>query len=1076
MPLNIYTSNRMEHLLDALATVLQPPLASPFEPEVIVMQSKGMQRWLSMELAKRFGVWANGQYPFPNSFVTQLFARVLTDLGDSDPFSPGVMTWKIFGLLPDCIGNAVFAPLRHYLVDDRDDLKRFQLAQKIADTFDQYTLYRADMLKRWEQTDVSGSDEAWQALLWRKLVAGSEGQHRGRLKEQFCNLIGAAAPNPMLLPERVSLFGISYLPNYHLEIIAAAAQVTEINLFLLSPTREYWADILSEKSLARLAAEERDLRIEGNPLLASLGRLGRDFSGMAIELGTLAVRDMDLYAEPEGDGLLHSIQSDILNLNGAEKGTIRKTITKGDRSVQIHSCHSPMREVEVLYDQILSLLENEPGLESRDILVMTPDIETYAPYITAVFDGVRDQNRRIPFSIADRRLASEGEVASALIRLLALPGSRLGVVQLLDILSLSPVRRKYGLEEEDLATIRDWLERTHVRWGLDEQDRLDLGLPGYRSNSWRAGLDRLLLGYAMSDLDRNLFNNMLPFDDMEGSIVLLLGKLYDFVDRVGQVVHELDRPRPLRDWSEQVRNLLNEFVVSEDDTARELAVISRLVEELVQQEQQSGYGGEISFAVIRALVSSSLEQEQKGLGFMTGGVTFCAMLPMRSIPFKVIAMIGMNDGAFPRQNSAQGFDQIAQSPPKRGDRSLRDEDRYLFLETLLSARSCLYISYIGQSIRDNSEMPPSVLVSELLDAIRRGFVPDGGGCTVEHQLVTRHRLQAFSRQYFSGDPQLFSYSGDNCRALIEKQSGGANPALFMPIPMAEPDQEWRDVPLAKLLRFFANPARFFLENRLGIRLENIAEALEEREPFATEGLISYTLKSEILDAALKGDNPELLLPKVRSLGILPPARHGDLLFAEQVSEVKKLAGTVSGTIGAAAALPHLDVDLGIGGFRLYGRLNQIWPERMYRYRCAKTKAKDLIRCWIEHLVLNAAGVEGYPRGSMLIMADKCASFTPVADPQTLLQSILELYWQGLRTPLPFFPESALAYAGSKIPWDLGKARAKWKDDSYNDIPGEGSDPCFRLCFGKLDPFDAEFERISRLLLEPLLRHRGQVPS
>lgn len=1072
MSLNIYTSNRMESLLDALAGLLQNPLSSVFAPEVIVMQSKGMQRWLSMELAKRFGVWANGQYPFPNSFVTQLFAGTLIDPGDSDQFSPEVMTWKIFGLLPGYIDQDVFTPLRHYLIDVRDDLKRFQLSQKIADTFDQYTLYRADMLGRWEQAGAATSDEAWQALLWRELVAAGNGQHRGALKELFCNLSGSATPALKQLPERVSLFGISYLPNYHLEIIAAAAQTTEINLFLLSPTREYWADILSEKSMARLSAKERDLRIEGNPLLASLGKLGRDFSNMTIELGTLAAVESDLYIEPEGDGLLQSIQSDILNLSGAEKDTIRKIISEEDCSLQIHSCHSPMREVEVLYDQLLSLLENEPGLAPRDILVMTPDIETYAPYITAAFDGIRDQSRRIPYSIADRRLASEGEVASVLLRLLALPGSRLGVVQLLDILSLSTVRRNYGLEEEDLATIRDWLERTNVRWGLDEQDRLDLGLPGYRSNSWRAGLDRLLLGYAMSDLNGNLFNDMLPFDDLEGSVVSLLGKLYDFVDRVGQVVQELNRPRRLCDWCELVRNLLNEFVVSDDDTARELAEISRLIDELAQQEQQSGYGGQVSFAVIRALVNSRLEEEQKGLGFMTGGVTFCAMLPMRSIPFKVIAMIGMNDGAFPRQNIAQGFDLIAQSSPQRGDRSLRDEDRYLFLETILSARNCLYISYIGQSIRDNSEIPPSVLVSELLDAIQRGFLPDGEVATIEQQLVTRHRLQAFSRQYFSNDPQLFSYSEENFRALIEKTSGGINSTIFMPQPMAEPEGEWRDVPLAKLLRFFANPSRFFLENRLGIRLENIMEALEEREPFAAEGLTSYALKSEILDLALKGADPEILLPKVRSLGILPPARHGDLLFAEHVREVKKLAGTVSETIGAAAALPYLDVDLEISGFRLYGRLNQIWPERMYRYRCAKTKAKDQIRCWIEHLVLNAAGLEGYPRESMLIMTDKSTSFTPVADPHSLLQSILELYWQGLSSPLRFFPESALAYAGAKIPWDLGKARNKWQDDSYNDIPGEGSDPCFRLCFGKLDPFDAEFERISRLLLEPLLQHRG----
>jgi exodeoxyribonuclease V gamma subunit len=1063
----------MENLLDALAGVLTRPLSSPFAAEVIVMQSKGMQRWLSMELARRFGVWANCSYPFPNSSVTQLFSRILPDFADTGAFSPDVMTWKLFGLLPDYLGSEAFTPLQHYLADDRDDIKRFQLARKIADTFDQYTLYRPDMLQNWEKQGSAEKDEAWQAMLWKELAASGSGQHRGRLKEQFCSRLATHTVGDDGLPERVSVFGISYLPAYHLEVMAAAAGQTEVNLFLLSPTREYWADIVSSRAMASLSPEERNLRIEGNPLLASLGKLGRDFSAMTIELGSLGAREQDLYEEPVSDCLLGKIQSDILNLTGAEEGRVKELITTGDNSVQIHSCHSPMREVEVLYDQLLSLLEQDSGLEPRDILVMTPDIETYAPYITAVFDGVRDQARRIPYSIADRRLASEGEVASALIQLMALPGSRLTVVQLLDILSLSPVRRRYGLGEADLATIRDWLEKTRVRWGLDEGDRLKLGLPGYRSHSWRAGLDRLLLGYAMSDSSHELFNGILPFDDMEGSSVQLLGRLIDFVNSVGQAAEALTRPRPLEEWSSQLRSLLADFIAVDDETSRELAVISGIAEELTELDEQSAFGGHVTFPVVRSWVTSRLEEEEKGLGFMTGAVTFCAMIPMRSIPFKVIAMIGMNDGAFPRQSIAQGFDLIARKW-RPGDRSLRDEDRYLFLETIMSARSCLYISYLGQSMRDNSDIPPSVLVTELLDAVHRGFTPDDGS-RVEERLVSRHRLQAFSRQYFTDDPRLFSYSDENCAALTAKTSGSVIETDFMPTPTAEPTEEWRDVPLTKLFRFFANPARYFVEDRLGIRLETIAEPLQEREPFAADRLDSYSLKSDILEALLRGEQPEQLLPRVRSLGILPPADHGDLLFADHAAEAGRFAETVTGRIGAAGPLAHLDVELAINGFRLHGRLDRIWPDRMYRYRCAKLKARDQIRCWIENLLLNAAQAEGYPVETMLIMKGTSVSFRKADDAQAILGSLLQLYWQGLTRPLPFFPESAMVCATAKNPWDLSKASSKW-EDGYNDIPGEGKDPYFRRCFGKADPFDAEFERVARIILEPLLQHQSKVSS
>ena len=1068
MPLNIYTSNRIENLVDALSSLLGNPLSSVFTPEVIVMQSKGMQRWLAMELASRFGVWANCSYPFPNALMAQLFKRVVPDIPVADPFSPDVMTWKVFRLLPDFLMMDVFAPLQHYLADDRDDLKRFQLAQKIADTLDQYTLYRPKMLAGWEENGATNPDEAWQALLWKELVSTGDGYHRGRLKELFCSQIkGPLLPGDPL-PERISIFGVSYLPTYHLEVIAAVAELTEVNLFLLSPTSEYWADIVSARGKARLYAEEREARFEGNPLLASLGRLGRDFSDMAVELGNIASMEEDLYAEPEGHFLLNQIQSDILNLAGAEDGRVLKPVKGGDRSVQIHSCHSPMREVEVLNDQILAFLEQDSGLEPRNILVMTPDIETYAPYITAVFGGVQNPNKRIPFSIADRRLASDGEVASALLKLLGLPGSRLTVVQLLEILSINPVLRRFELKERDLATIRGWLEDTCVRWGMDENARAELGLPAYRSNSWRAGLERLLLGYAMSDTNGTLFNDKVPYDDMEGSSVQLLGKLIDFVNRVEQTALELSEARPLADWCRQLRNILTYFVVSDDQTSRELTAISAIAGDMANLEQQSCYGGDVSFAVIRAWLTTRLEQEEKGLGFMTGGVTFCAMLPLRSIPFRIIAMIGMNDGAFPRQNVAPGFDLVSQKP-ERGDRSLRDEDRYLFLETILSARCSLYISYIGQSIRDNSEIPPSVLVSELLDAIHRGFLPEDGR-TIEQQLVTKHRLQGFSRYYFTEDSPLFSYSEENCAALIEQCSSTGVKTLFMPEPMPEPAEEWRDIPLAGFLRFISNPSRFFLENRLGIRPEALAEALDEREPFGAAGLSSYSLKSEILDTVMRGEDPGDLLAMVRSRGILPPARHGDLLFAAHLKEAEKLAVKVKSRVGNATLLPHLDLELERNGFRLHGRLDNIWSSGMFRYRCAKIKAKDQMKSWIEHLFLNASNAAGYPDETVLVLADRAVSFRPVEDPFAILDSLFEVYWQGLTRPLPFFPESALAYATAKPPWDISKALAKW-NDGYNEQPGEGRDDSFRLCFGKTDPFDEEFERVARLLLEPMLLHR-----
>ncbi|NVN92908.1 MAG: exodeoxyribonuclease V subunit gamma [Desulfuromonadales bacterium] len=1065
MPLNIYTSNRMENLVSALADVLAQPISSPLAPEVIVMQSKGMQRWLAMELAKRFGVWANCDYPFPNSMVWRLFSQILPDIPDTSAFEPELLTWKIMGLLPSFLDSKPFAPLLRYLSDDRDGLKRFQLVERIADTFDQYTLFRPEMLLAWEAGAGQG-DEEWQALLWRELVRGGSGRHRGRLKEDFCQQIEAIVPAECGIPERIALFGISYLPGYHMDILAATARVTEVNLFLLSPTREYWSDIISSRAMARLSPEDRSLRSEGNSLLVSLGKLGRDFSDMTIEIGDLAVIQEDLYDDPGEGSLLHTIQSRILNLTGAGEGGAKYLLEADDHSVQIHSCHSPLREIEVLHDNLLDLLEREQGLEPRHIVVMTPDIETYAPYVAMVFEGAQDPNSKIPYSIADRSLASEGQVAAVTLKLLGVPGSRLTVVQLLDILEMPPVSRRFELNEEDLENIRRWLGETRVRWGMDEHDRELQGVPGYRDNSWRAGLDRLLLGYAMPDEKGRLFNGLLPYDEMEGSGVRSLGKLVEFVDRIAELADSFGAPRTLEGWCDYFRAMLADFIAVEDDTARELDAVAGVVGSMAELGEQSGFGELVAPAVTRSWFTNRLRQVQKGLGFMTGGVTFCAMLPMRSIPFRVVALIGMSDGAFPRQSRPPGFDLIARNP-RRGDRSLRDEDRYLFLEAILSARDCLYLSYVGQSIKDNSEVPPSVLVSELLDAIDRDCTVDGERIT-EERLVTRHRLQAFSRDYFSEGSPLFSYSAENCAALIEKNSAVSVPSAFMAVPLAEPGDEWRDIPLAKLISFFRNPAQFFMENRLGIRMEDVDQPLEEREPFGMEGLESYSLKHELLKISLQGGNPGEYLPVARARGILPPAQHGRILFEETVENVEAFARVVRGEIGNAAPLPRLDFQLDLDRFRLNGSLDQIWPERMIRYRCAKLKAKDQMQVWLEHLVLNALQPEGYPRETVLIMVDGSLLFGAVDDAPAILKTLLDLYWQGLSMPLRFFPASSMAYA-HKLEWNLERAIKAW-EGGFNGF-GECDEPGFRLCFGSSPPFDEEFERIAHTVLESLIGHQ-----
>lgn len=1062
MPLKIYTSNRMERLVDDLESVVRAPRpapSTPFTKEIIVVQSKGMQRWLSMELARRIGVWANCEFPFPNKIVEDLFSALLPDCpAESPAFRPDVMTWSLMGLLHDSSGRPGFEEISGYLSDDRDGLKRMQLARRIADTFDRYTMYRPELLLAWE----SGEEGGWQALLWRALTAGKTQRHRARLLAQFRDGAGTPPPGEQA---RISLIGIPTLPPFHLEVLARVAQHCEVNLFLLNPCREYWGQIVSERELARLDQRGQGQGAwyeTGNPLLASWGKLGREFFESIIgDCGD--PERAENFADIPDDSLLQAVQGDILNLRENLNG--RREVAGDDLSILVHACHSPMREVELLYDTLLSLFDAGSPLSPRDVLVMTPDIERFAPYISAVFDTPEGAGVRIPYSIADRSLMNEGESARALLAILRLCGGRYGVSTVLDILESPPVARRFAMTGDDLETVRDWLDAANIRWGIDAAQRGEQGVPPFRENSWEAGLDRLLLGYAMNGEGHCFFNGILPFDDMEGGVGLVLGRFLAFCRTLFARSRALARPRGLAPWVEAIREILADFILPDEEGERELLSLLDLTGKLGECGADAGFTGEIGIEVVRYWLEEKLGKAERGFGFLTGGVTFCAMLPMRSIPFQVVALIGMDDGAFPRRNSPQGFDLMARSP-RRGDRSQRDEDRYLFLEALLSARGRLHISYVGQSIKDNSEIPPSVLVSELMDYLANGFhTPNGLPCGS----ALRHPLQPFSGSYFNGTPGLFSYSEQNFQGALARLSPQASPPPFIAHTLC-PWGEEACVTLKALVDFLCNPARELLRRRLGIRVERGVEPLEECEPFALPALVKYQLEQEIVAALLSGEEESAPFAVARGRGDLPPGECGAALFDKLSGPATEFAAKIA-EASLGEQLAPLDIDLKLPGGRITGRIGALRSDRLVLYRYTKLKAKDQLRLWVEFLALNAAGAQGYPRQATFLAADATVNLPPIEGSRELLGELLALYQKGMSAPVRFFPESSLEYARKsrdpkKAARALADARGKLHGSDF--FPGEGKDLHHLRIFGEEDPLDAEFTATALAVWEPFL--------
>lgn len=1045
----------MEHLLTAAVKTLSKPLSSStFTPEILIVQSKGMQRWLSMEFAKHFGVWANAKYPFPNRFVTDICDSIIPSLSQGKGFTPKVMRWKIAELLPGLLHLPQFDEIRGYLSTGSYETKLYQLSDKIADLFDQYTLYRGEMITKW----CKGRGEGWQPLLWRAVVKETPGIHSQELQKQLVTALDDGDFNSGLLPERVTVFGISSLPRFHMDILAAISRITEVNLFVLSPCELYWGDILPGKASSGQQNEFVNEVEQWNPLLASMGRLGKDFSNLILDYEHLHGGGSDLYTPATGGSVLATIQNDLLLLRSGSDDQTTSSFSDDDNSISIHSCHSPLREVEVLHDNILQMFETLPGLKPGDILVMTPDIEAYTPFISAVFDSDPGEITRIPYAIADRSILSGNCCADALLSILALPGSRFEAPAIMDILNIEPVSTRFGMGKNEIETIRSWIEETRIRWGMDGAGRVRFGVPGYDDQTWQSGMDRLLLGVAMPEDDGSLFAGVLPYDAMEGEKIIIAGKFATFIEQLHETVISLEASRNIPEWVATLKEIVHGFFSEDDDSGDQLQPLYELFDELSEQCGLSGFKGELTLTTIVSWLSENLSARQRGVGFMTGGVTFCAMLPMRSIPFRVIAVIGMNDGDFPRQKRPAGFDLMAASPMP-GDRSLRNEDRYLFLEALLSARDRLYISYVGQGIRDNSSIPPSVLVSELMDYL-------GNRCNLDEEGViarfhTKHKLQPFSPDYFTPGKQLFSYSKEGYNALQSLKNRVGNIPEFLPIPLPDPPEEMLEINLDSLFAFYRNPCRFLLVNRLGIRPDETPAQLEKRETFSISHLDRYLLKDEIIRCAIDNRPPEELLPIARAKGLLPPAAQGDRAFRKAIDDIQPLVTRINDARSSGNQLTPLVVDVTVGRFRLKGSLDNIRTDNLLRYRPAAFNGQDAIRLWIEHLLLNHVLPCSYPSTSVMLSEDLTIRLDTVQNPVEILHELLETYWRGLCQPLHFFPKSSFSFAKTG---SIEKAASIWEGEDYP----EGSDPYYRIVFTGLNPLDEKFRQTSIKIIKPFL--------
>ncbi len=1144
----LHFANRQETLADGLIDALGQPSDDLFTPAEVIVPSRAMRTAVTLQMARRYGVCANLRFGFLAQWVWEQGTRVLAALAPQAPlprrtadaaeapWQPALLTWRVLAALDDPAWVAAtpgMARLAAWLAQ-ADAVSRHDLAQRIAGLVDQLVTYRPDWLAAWSAGRAvlppeSADDEAWQAALWRRLQAeiGADARHAGTDPLAAHALAAALAAQPAGdaaalrdagLPAAAHVFCLPTIAPTHLALLQQLARWMDLHVHAVNPCAEYWFDVVEPRRLARLAAAGRAQHLEtGHRLLAAWGRQTQAQLAALVDACGDGVVDDDRYQPAPGTSLLAAVQNGILALQDLAPGS--RPLDRADRSIEVHVCHSLTRELEVLHDQLLAVVAQPgaPGL--GEILVAVPDLELAAPLIDSVF-GTAPAALALPFTITGRAISQRNPAARALLDLLALAGARCTVNAVHGLLQQPVVARRFGLDDEGVARVQGWLLDAGVHWALDGAQRAALGLGDDGRHSFADGLDRLFLGHALPTA-AGPFDGRLPAGEAEGSAALALGGLWQCVQQLDALRRRSAAPLPASDWPALLAGLVDDFLHPETAGADAMAELRSALQVTADRWRLSAPTLPLALDVVVRALKQALDDPALG-GVPTGRITFAAMSSLRGLPYRMVCVLGLDDGVFPAAHRPAEFDLVARHP-RAGDRQRRDDERNLFLDLLLAARERLYLSHTGRSVRDNTRRPPSVLVAELLDTLVPAI--DAPRAEVLAHLVVEHPLQAFDPRGFQpdGDARLRSFHAEYAAALAAGRAavqaagpgddGGAAgaaaadgeddagdgpdggdedaadaddgaPAFFprpLPPPQTPEADAGRQVTLAQLQAFFRHPSRWLLQQRLGLQLRAADDLLEDAEPFLPGFDARDALADQLLPPLLRAAQggaavSDAALRALATAGTaLPAGPIGDSHVLAELPLLRAHAEAVAQATAAPCLPPHgalLDLPSADGPpWSLALAFSTLRADGLVRHRYADPRPADHVAAWLDHLALCAAAPAGVAGRTRWIGRGARFAFRTVDDPLPLLAGLLALFDRGRRAPLPFFPKTAWAWIDSG--GSLAAARKVWVASARQPW-GEQADAWHRLALrGGPDPLDAgldDFASVSQAVLGPLLDH------
>jgi exodeoxyribonuclease V gamma subunit len=1110
--LHLHRAARADVLAGALAQLLADPPADPFAAELVAVPTRGMERWLAQTMSavlgardgRRDGVCANVLFPTPHRLIADAVAVGSGVDPDTDPWLPERLVWPLLDVVDESLGERWLAALATYLgaTEAPDPIRRerrLSIVRHLAGLFDRYALHRPEMLEAWAAGRDSGDAggplpdaAAWQAELWRRLRArvGIPGP-----AERRASACARLIEDPALaqLPPRLTLFGLTRLPSGHLQVLRALAAGHECHLFLLHPSPALWDAIASGATAAlvpgRRRANDHSAEHVANRLLSSWGRDAREMQLVLAAEGT-EDRDSAVSMPPrEADTLLARLQADIQADRAAPGAPLagapdeRAVLATGDHSVIVHSCHGRVRQVEVLRDAILHTLAQDESLEPRDVIVMCPDVESFAPLIQATFgagEAVEDEQgsvggRRaidLRVRLADRSLTQTNPVLGVVATLLELVDRRLTASEVLDLADRGPVRRRFGLDDEDLTRLQDWITQAGIRWGLDAAHREPYRLSAVHEGTWQAGVDRLLLGVTMTEDDRRLFGEVLPLDDVDSRAIELAGRLAELIARLGRSLDALGEPRPLADWAAALAEAADALTDTAGRDRWQRAELQRILDELVS-DAGAGDASDppLAPAEVRSHLAARLAGRPTRANFRTGHLTVCTLMPMRSVPHRVVCLLGLDDGAFPRHAPRDG-DDLMLADPHIGERDPRSEDRQLLLDALMAATERVIITYTGNDERTNSHRPPAVPVGELLDAIDAS-VRTPEGAPARERVVVCHPLQPFDPRNFEAgeltgtDPWSFDdVALGGARALTTARH---RPPPFLTAPLHE--LTGAELDLDDLVAFAGHPVRAFLRRRLEISMFERDDEVADGLPIELDPLQRWDVANRLLEALLHGTSLRVAAAAEKARGSLPPGALGDRVIDDVKGLVIDIATAVAKIAPDGGARDPIDVRVRLPGGRLLsGTVTGVTGTVLLSSSYSRVSPRNRIAAWIRLLALSASHPEeefaaatvGRGRGRDDV---RTAWIPPLAeDPAdrravavTELERLVDLYERGMREPLPLYSKTSAAWAETARP-GAGDPRADaekaWQTywNKGRRIESEDADLNHQLVLGAIVPF------------------------